>query len=145
MNLKRAEMITKDLMIHNGVAHYRFMYSHRKLGLGYCSYTRKIISLSKYFVKLNNEEQVIEVALHEIAHAIAPGGHTYYHFKQVCKELGTCSSSVYKGEIKSLPRKYVGVCDKCGKNYFRHKRLFNGTCGICGTTLKWQENTLKIA
>jgi predicted SprT family Zn-dependent metalloprotease len=47
-----------------------FRWQNKKVSLGTCSY-EKTNSLSKWYVELNDEEELRDTILHEIAHALS--------------------------------------------------------------------------
>ena len=72
---KRARRLALGLMREHRVpGDWLFEFDRSKVRFGRCHYGRKEISLSRHLVELNDEAEVRETILHEIAHALAPWG-----------------------------------------------------------------------
>ena len=73
MDLDSAEQIAEHLMTRHGLMGrgWSFAFNRRKRSLGLCHYTARRIELSSHFVEMNDETQVRDTVLHEIAHALA--------------------------------------------------------------------------
>ncbi len=78
MKLEDAENLALTLMEDNGVGTWSFRFDNAKRRCGACFYSRRTITLSRHFVTLNDEAEVRDTILHEIAHAFAgaKAGHT---------------------------------------------------------------------
>ena len=73
MDPAHAQQLAHDLMrLHNLPPEWSFKLDRSKVCFGKCYYSKKQISLSRYLVELNDEEEVRDTILHEIAHALAP-------------------------------------------------------------------------
>jgi hypothetical protein len=57
---------------HQLLPKWSFQFDSAKLAFGKCNFTDRVISLSRHLVELNNEAEVRDTVLHEIAHALAP-------------------------------------------------------------------------
>lgn len=107
---------------------WHFDFESCKRTLGRCHYYAKKITLSKWYVELNNENDVEDTILHEIAHALAflrygtkGKGHGKL-WKQVCREIGARPERLHKGilEYPDNHHKYVDTCG-CDITYKRHR------------------------
>jgi predicted SprT family Zn-dependent metalloprotease len=106
---------------------------------GVCKYRSRRIQLSKHYASLNNEENVKDTILHEIAHALVGAGHGHDHVwrsKAIeigCKGFRCKSESTHEGFVIT-PSKYIATCKNCGYNSFRsrlpRKKV---SCGNCAT------------
>ena len=108
---------------------WHFDFESCKRSLGRCHYHAKKITLSKWYVELNDEDDVEDTILHEIAHALAfmrygtkGKGHGRL-WKNVCKEIGARPERLHKGvlEYPDNHHKYVDDC-ACGITYKRHRK-----------------------
>jgi len=129
MNKRKAEGLTNYLMYKHKLPYdWKFRWQNKKNSLGTCSYHRKLILLSKWYVELNDIEEVKDTILHEIAHALAYVrygklgiGHGHL-WKRVCVEIGAIPKSCSKNNLNK-PKdhyKYNDVC-QCGINYRMHR------------------------
>ena len=107
---------------------WHFDFEDCKRSLGRCHYTKRKISLSEWYVELNNEKDVEDTILHEIAHALSwtrygkkAKGHGKL-WKQVCIEIGATPERLHKGivEYPDNHHKYVDTCG-CKITYKRHR------------------------
>lgn len=130
MKLEEAETLGLLHMEEHGllVKSWRLDFENCKRSLGRCHYRTKKITLSKWYVELNEEHDVEDTILHEIAHALsyirhgqAGIGHGYL-WKKICREIGATPERVHKGivEYPNNHFKYVDTC-ACGITYKRHR------------------------
>jgi predicted SprT family Zn-dependent metalloprotease len=61
----------QELIIEYGLLGWRAELDRAVSRFGVCRYSRKLITLSNDLVQLNNQACVLDVILHEIAHALA--------------------------------------------------------------------------
>ena len=72
MELRKASALTHVLMHQHGLSReWVFRWQNKKRSLGTCSYNWREIRLSKWYVELNDIDDVKDTILHEIAHALA--------------------------------------------------------------------------
>lgn len=148
MNLLLAEKLAKYLMRQWEVGdEWEFVWSNGKRQLGCATETRnrqtKVVSkrqlrLSKHLVRHNEESEVRDVILHEIAHIKAglDNGHNHI-WKQWCVRVGArperCADT---NKLKVVEPKYIVVCTLCEtttRKADRRIRLQRRYCGKCGT------------
>lgn len=105
-----------------------FSFESCKRSLGRCHYNAKKIALSKWYVELNEEEDIEDTILHEIAHALSftrhgkkGTGHGRL-WKDICIEIGATPKATHKGllEYPNNHHKYVDTCC-CGTTFKRHR------------------------
>jgi predicted SprT family Zn-dependent metalloprotease len=131
MNVIEAEILALDRMEEHGLFDelWHFDFEHCKRTLGRCHYTPKKITLSKWYVEFNNESEVEDTILHEIAHALSyirHGSKGIGHggiWKGICREIGAIPKSCSKGNLVK-PKdhyKYIDDC-ACGITYKRHRK-----------------------
>jgi len=124
MNLSDAQALAERLMQENGLTDYRFQFDSACRRFGYCSWSRKVISLSKVLVQLNGEEQVRQTIVHEIAHALTPGHHHDEVWKAVAIKLGDTGEKCYRNSEVIRPEpKHIYACSNCGLEFRRSKRI----------------------
>lgn len=138
MDLEAARKLARSLMEDHGFAHWGFAFDRAKTRHGQCDYGNQRITLSRYYVALNDETLVRETILHEIAHAIAggPAGHGP-RWQMVARNLGV--RPVPRKTSIMPPGRYRGVCS-CGYPHNLHrmpKRSY--TCGRCHGDIRWYD------
>lgn len=73
---------------------FKFGTGYRRLGL--CDYRKKQIRISENFIEYATFEEVKDILLHEIAHALTPGAHHGPRWKQKCIELGARPDRLFR-------------------------------------------------
>ena len=137
MELSRATELAIELMTQHGlmVKGWQFSYNNRKRGLGLCNNWKKIIELSKPLTLINDEAEMRNTILHEIAHAMA--GHAAGHgpvWKLMAHQIGCtgdrCASETVKQILEDAP--WQAVCKGCGKIVQRFRKPKTDiSCGTC--------------
>ena len=162
MNLHEAQQLALTLMDEHGVLDdgWVFRWSNGKRQLGCAQIRRrtdrrtgktqeiKTIKLSRYLVALNDEDEVRDTILHEIAHAIAglKNGHNAV-WKTVCRRIGARPERLAGEEVNVVKHRFEIVCGCCGHVVGkRHRRmaasrLKHSYCRDCGLPSK---GTLKL-
>ena len=64
---QRAEI----LLLQHNLSDWSFDFDHAKTRFGQCDHKRQHITLSRYLSAASSEDEVEQVILHEIAHALA--------------------------------------------------------------------------
>lgn len=145
MEIRKAEMIARDLMNFYRLESWHFKFSNALSYFGYCYWNRKLITLSKNLVSMNSEEKVIDTILHEIAHALAPRYVNHgKEWKQIAQAIGCPPIRCYDKTVMTPAKRYIGICPKCGYTINRHRRR-KISCGKCDPNynssllFKWSE------
>ena len=128
MNIAEGKILALLHMENHRIADWQLKFENCKRSLGRCHYNARVISLSKWYVELNEEDDVEDTILLEIAHALSwirygkeGKGHGKL-WKKVCKEIGATPERTHKGiiEYPNNHFKYVDTC-ACGITYKRHR------------------------
>ena len=126
MDLCAARILAIALMKHHGLADWTFRFDHARRRFGSCRTRKKVITLSKPLAFLNEEPQVRDTILHEIAHALAPDDGHGELWKRKCREIGADPRRCYTDDqVISPPRRsapYEIGCERCGWWHDRHRR-----------------------
>jgi hypothetical protein len=158
MELHPAGKIARELMDRHGLADWRFAWDRARRRFGSCSTTRKRITLSMHLAKLNDEAEVRDTILHEIAHALTPGDGHGRRWKAACAQIGAKPDRCYResvevgnvngnghGEVNGksgvvAPRTGLRIgCHKCNWWIGRHRVTWAiQHCRKCGTQVIWE-------
>jgi len=126
MNLYAARDLALALMRQHGLHDWTFRFDHARRRFGSCRPRRRLITLSRPLAFLNEEAQVRDTILHEIAHALTPGDGHGRNWKRKCIEIGAEPRRCYGDEeVVSPPRRvarYEIGCGRCGWWTDRHRR-----------------------
>jgi len=119
--LKQAhiEDLATDLISQWLTDDWQFKWDHAKTRFGLCNYARKTIQLSKKLAPFLNDKEIVDVIIHEIAHALAGHKNSHNHiWKQQVIKLGGQPSRTKHVEFDNrlLGAKYV-LQDKTGEIY----------------------------
>jgi predicted SprT family Zn-dependent metalloprotease len=127
-----AQKLAHDLMrLHQLPPEWSFKFDRSKICFGKCYYSRKQISLSRYLVELNDDAEVRDTILHEIAHALAPRGAGHGPaWRSVAVSIGCNGTRCYGAEVVRPKPKYMGTCPSCKLVIYRHRRT-EVACAKC--------------
>jgi len=140
MDFDAARTLAMELMDRHGLlaGGWRLRWGRGKRQLGSCTQAKKTITLSAYFVDLNDEPEVRDTILHEIAHALV--GHRHGHdavWKAMCRRLGADPTRTsHTAVMPAAP--YELFCPRCQQviarrhRRIRPERLQRLACGACG-------------
>ncbi len=135
MELTRVKELANWYLMKYGIASkgWIVIFNNSKRKFGWCSYTTKIISLSKPLCLLNEEKYVKNTILHEIAHALVGPSHSHNQvWKNKSIELGCDGSRCYSENVITPKGKYRYICMNCNKIINAYKKFKIGrSCGRC--------------
>jgi len=129
---------------------WTFGFDNAKTRAGLCNYTAKRITVSKYLAARYEDDEIHQVLLHEVAHAIAGtrAGHGP-RWRAVGKELGYEGTRLHDGAIADELAPWVGHCP-AGHVHYRYKRPARPlACGKCSrrfdaaNLISWQERVVR--
>jgi len=111
---------------------WSFGFDNAKTRAGLCNYTAKRITVSRYLAARFEDDDIHQVLLHEVAHAVAGtrAGHGA-RWKSVAKELGYEGKRLHDGPIADELAPWVGTCP-AGHVHYRYRRPARVlACGKC--------------
>lgn len=139
MDIKRAEIIAKDLIGYH-LKDFYFSFCEAKTFFGFCNNTKKIIELSGPLVELNQEADVIDTIIHEIAHGLTPGQKHNKIWKQKAIDLGDDGARCYPDYIIRPQALYTCFCvNGCFTIQKNRKRKF-AYCRKCKGKVIYKRN-----
>lgn len=111
---------------------WSFGFDNAKRRAGQCDYRAKRITVSRYLAARFDDDEIHQVLLHEVAHALA--GHKAAHgakWKRVADGLGYVGGTTHHGETANDLAPWVGRCPE-GHVTYRHRRPARATsCAKC--------------
>ena len=146
MDVNEAERIARALMDQHGLVDWTFAFDRACRRFGACWYKRRRITLSRPLTELNAAEEVRDTLLHEIAHALSPGGHTPA-WKATCVRIGARPVRCFSPATVALPSlhracTYVARC-RCPQPHTRYRRPGRVyLCRRCRQKLVWRRTGL---
>lgn len=129
-----------------GAGSWTFDFDHAKRRAGLCNYTDQRITVSRYLAAKFDDDEVHQILLHEVAHAIA--GSDAAHgpkWKRVASEIGYVGGRTHDGEIAHEHAPWRGTCP-AGHVHHRFRRPTRVTsCAKCSRSfsrahlITWQK------
>ena len=133
IDVEQRVRLARAKMDELGLQGWQFRLDNARARTGQCSFSRRCISLSRYFVAVVSDRDFLNTLLHEIAHAIA--GFECGHgprWMEVARSIGCDALRCYSRPF--CPKPYVVRC-ACGAvrvgRYRVSKRLFEKRCERC--------------
>lgn len=136
MNLLKAKQLTINLMHHHSLLDkgWSFEFDKAKRRFGCCKHHRKLITLSEPITELNDEAEVKDTILHEIAHALVGVGHGHDRvWKKKAIEIGCDGKRCYDSSVIATPKpNYSAICPGCNREHKRMRRVIRSvSCAYC--------------
>lgn len=125
---------------------WRFEFDNGRRRFGCCRYGPRVISLSRYLVRLNSEDEVRNTILHEIAHAlVGPGVGHGPEWKRMARRIGADPQRTH--DSTTVPGRYLIECNRCGRSLGTRHRKSRGvyTHTGCGGVIEWIDTGLRHA
>ena len=109
----------------------------------------KEIRLSKYLIALNDENEIRDTMLHEIAHFLVGANHGHDRvWRQQAIKIGCNGERTAK--TAEMPKgRYKAEC-QCGKVYFKHRKGKNVLkanwfrCGVCNKSIQFYDTMATV-
>ncbi len=129
---------------------WSFGFDSAKTRAGLCNYTDRRITVSRYLASRYDDDEIHQVLLHEVAHAIAGSrsGHGP-RWKAIAADLGYEGKRLHDGEIADELAPWVGTCP-AGHAHYRYRRPTRPlSCGKCSrrfdlkNVITWQERRVR--
>jgi predicted SprT family Zn-dependent metalloprotease len=113
-------------------ASWSFGFDSAKTRAGLCSFTDKRITVSRYLASRYDDDEIHQVLLHEIAHALAGprAGHGPL-WRRIAAELGYEGKRTHDGAIADELAPWVGTCPGGHTHYRYRKPARTLACGAC--------------
>ena len=120
------------IALHLDAAAWTFAFDNAKTRAGLCNYTDKRITVSRYLAARYEDDEIHQVLLHEVAHAMAGSrsGHGA-RWKSIAADLGYEGKRLHDGEIANELAPWVGACPAGHVHYRYRKPTRLLACGKC--------------
>ncbi len=112
---------------------WTFGFDNAKKRAGLCNYTVRRITVSRYLAARYEDDEVHQILLHEVAHALAgPRAGHGPRWKAIADNLGYDGKRTHDGEIADELAPWVGICP-AGHTHYRYRKPTRAfACGLCG-------------
>ncbi|HLS41176.1 MAG TPA: SprT-like domain-containing protein [Ornithinicoccus sp.] len=130
MDPARAVALAEELLAEHGLTGWRVVLTRARRQAGVCRYRSREIGLSAPITRLNDEAEVRDTILHEIAHALVGPQHGHDAvWRARAIAIGCSGERCATGP--TVPGAWVGVCP-AGHRTERHRRPTRVvTCSRC--------------
>ncbi|MDR5698440.1 SprT-like domain-containing protein [Agromyces aerolatus] len=120
------------IALHLDPSVWRFEFDHAKRRAGLCDYTAKRISVSRYLAARYDDDEIHQILLHEVAHAMAgPRAGHGPKWRATAASLGYVGRRTHDGEVADELAPWVGRCP-AGHEHFRYREPVRPlSCGLC--------------
>ena len=111
---------------------WSFGFDHAKRRAGLCNYTDKRITVSRHLALRYEDDEIHQVLLHEVAHAVAgPRAGHGRRWLLTARELGYTGGRTHDGPVAIEHARWVGTCPG-GHEHVRFRRPSRPvSCGRC--------------
>lgn len=133
-------------------ATWSFGFDSAKTRAGLCDYTKKRITVSRYLAGRYEDDEIHQILLHEVAHALAGkrAGHGP-RWKAIAHDLGYEGKRTHDGAIADELAPWLGACP-AGHIYYRYRKPTRPlACGKCGrgfdarNVIQWEKRVISAA
>ncbi|MFE6995748.1 SprT-like domain-containing protein [Microbacterium sp. NPDC057659] len=134
-DLKRVRVWAEALIDLHLDPSWSFDFDHAKRRAGACHYTTSTITVSRYLAARFEDDEIHQVLLHEVAHALAgPAAAHGRDWKRIADDLGYVGGTTHHGETATELAPWVGRCPS-GHLVYRHRRPARAiSCAKCSRT-----------
>jgi predicted SprT family Zn-dependent metalloprotease len=120
------------IALHLDPARWTFAFDNAKTRAGLCDYGKRRITVSRHLAGRYDDDEIHQVLLHEVAHAIAgsKAGHGP-RWRSVAADLGYVGGRLHDGAIASELAPWIGRCP-AGHEHYRYRTPAKPlACGQC--------------
>ncbi|HET7304963.1 MAG TPA: SprT-like domain-containing protein [Segeticoccus sp.] len=122
MELTEARELATRLIREHGLTGWRFAFDNARTRAGVCRADRREIGLSRVITPLQEEAEVRDTVLHEIAHALVGPQHGHDGvWRAKARSIGCTGMRCMPEGAVQVPAAWVGRC-AAGHEFRRHRR-----------------------
>lgn len=129
---------------------WSFGFDHAKKRAGLCNFIARRITVSRYLAARYEDDEVHQILLHEVAHAMAGTGTGHGpKWKATAHELGYVGKRLHDGETATELARWVGTC-RAGHVHYRYRKPTRPlACGRCSRRFEaineiiWRERRVR--
>jgi predicted SprT family Zn-dependent metalloprotease len=120
------------IVLYLDPALWSFGFDNAKTRAGLCNYTTKRITVSRYLAARYGDDEIHQILLHEVAHALAGSrsGHGP-KWRAIAAGLGYEGKRLHGGPIANELAPWIGVCPRGHLHYRYRKPARTLSCGAC--------------
>ncbi len=131
-DLGRVRIWAEALIALHLDASWTFDFDHAKTRAGACDHTRRRITVSRYLAAAWDDDDIHQVLIHEVAHAIAGARAAHGpRWKRVAAGLGYVGRRTHDGPIAVERAPWVGTCPAGHEHHRFRKPTRSMSCAKC--------------
>lgn len=138
--------------LHLDRAVWTFGFDNAKKRAGLCNYTDKRISVSRYLASRYDDDEIHQILLHEVAHAMAgPRAGHGPKWARIAASIGYVGRRTHDGAVADELAPWVGHCPS-GHEHYRYREPSRPlSCGLCrrgfdrANLIVWRRREITIA
>jgi predicted SprT family Zn-dependent metalloprotease len=120
------------IALHLDDASWTFGFDHARTRAGLCDYRAKRITVSRHLAARYDDDEIHQVLLHEVAHALAGAGAGHGpRWKKVAAEIGYEGKRLHGGAIADDLATWIGSCPNGHVHYRYRKPTRVQSCAKC--------------
>lgn len=111
---------------------WSFAFDNAKRRAGLCNYSTHRISVSRYLAARYDDDEIHQILLHEVAHALAgPRAGHGPKWARIAADLGYVGRRTHDGEVADELAPWIGRCP-AGHEHYRYREPVRPlSCGLC--------------
>ena len=134
--LQAALELAGELMRAHGLGGWSVRLDHARRRAGQCDYRRRIISLSRHYVRNAEPAHIRDTILHEIAHALVGPRHGHDAvWRRKAREIGCTAARCHTLTFAEAP--WIARCPKGCVETPRHRRRYGLVCVRCRSPIEY--------
>lgn len=120
------------IVLHLDPNVWTFAFDSAKRRAGLCNYGTHRISVSRYLAARYDDDEIHQILLHEVAHALAgPRAGHGPKWARIAADLGYVGRRTHDGEIADDLAPWIGNCP-AGHAHYRYREPMRPlSCGLC--------------
>jgi len=120
------------IRLHLDPNEWTFGFDNAKKRAGLCNYTAKRISVSRYLAARYDDDEIHQILLHEVAHAmVGPRAGHGPKWASTAASLGFVGRRTHDGEVVDELAPWVGSCPSGHVHYRYREPIRPLSCGLC--------------
>lgn len=124
------------LMRQHGLDGWTVKLDHARRRAGQCDYSRRVISLSRHYVRYADPAHIHDTMLHEIAHALVGPNHGHDAvWRRKAREIGCTGTRCHTLTFAAAP--WMMRCPNGCFEVARHRRKAGLVCAECRTPVSF--------